>query len=235
MQNLAALLRDRLRVVKQSKPKAPTGARSRLPPVLAEPLVGMATLELSHEPLSEQIRAFSDRAAASRYSAVRIMPLFLLPGVHVMEDIPHEVEQAQGHSRLPLHLCPYLGSHVRMAHTLAAHASTPDAKRLLLAHGSRYPNANDCVEALSHQLNSEAAYWAIAPSLESKITEFAHQGCHTVDILPYFLFRGTLTDAIAQQVEALQQQFPAMTLHLATPLGSMETLTDLVLDLMTHS
>lgn len=232
MQNLAVQLRERLRLPTTAGVKPPIAQKVWTPTM--EPLVGIATLELSRESLAEQIRAFSDRAAASRYSAVRVMPLFLLPGVHVMEDIPREVAQAQAVSHLPIQICPYLGSHPAIAHTLAEGTFTMNVTRLLLAHGSSYPDANQPIEAIAHQLNSETAYWAIAPSLESKITEFVEQGCQTIDILPYFLFRGSITDAIAQEVDQLQSQFPSVTLHLSPPLGVKSTTVDLVFDLMTQ-
>jgi sirohydrochlorin cobaltochelatase len=234
MQRLALALRDRLRLQHTAPEDCEWfGRRGRRDPKpVVEPLVGIATLELARKSLAEQIRAFGDRAAASRYQAVRVVPLFLLPGVHVMEDIPREVADAQAQSRLPIQLCPYLGSHPGLVHALAHRDAAPDAVRLLVAHGSRYPQANQPIEAIAQQLNFDAAYWAIAPSLESKITTFAHQGWHTVDILPYFLFGGSITDAIAQQVHTLRHQFPQMTLHLAQPLEFMPALLDLVLDVM---
>ncbi|HEY9872546.1 MAG TPA: CbiX/SirB N-terminal domain-containing protein, partial [Candidatus Obscuribacterales bacterium] len=63
--------------------------------VIHKPLVGTATLELAPLPLHEQIRQFADRAKSFGCKHLVVLPLFLLPGVHVMEDIPAEVALAQ--------------------------------------------------------------------------------------------------------------------------------------------
>ncbi|NEP61366.1 MAG: sirohydrochlorin chelatase, partial [Symploca sp. SIO2G7] len=59
------------------------------------PLVGTATLELAPSPLHEQIQQFANLALRVGCQEVQLLPLFLLPGVHVMEDIPAEAAQAQ--------------------------------------------------------------------------------------------------------------------------------------------
>jgi hypothetical protein len=59
------------------------------------PLVGTATLELADTPLHEQICEFASVALADGCKQVQLLPIFLLPGVHVREDIPTEVALAQ--------------------------------------------------------------------------------------------------------------------------------------------
>jgi sirohydrochlorin cobaltochelatase len=77
------------------------------PEPVGGPLVGTACLEVGAVPLHQQIVAFSRRARAAGAQRVRLVPLFLLAGVHVMEDIPAEVEQArQGLPDLTLEVCP---------------------------------------------------------------------------------------------------------------------------------
>jgi sirohydrochlorin ferrochelatase len=50
--------------------------------------------------------------------------------------------------------------------------------------------------------------------------------------LPYFLFAGGITDAIAQSVSGLQAQFPRLQLKLAEPIGASAQLADLIVDLI---
>ena len=206
------------------------------------PLVGTAFLECHPLPLHQQIEQFSDRVKsatiASNGSAkpckIAILPLFLLPGVHVMDDIPQEMalaQQALGDA-IELDLRPAIGSHSGL-HRLVTEcmAKQPVEAWIVLAHGSRRPNGNQPVEDLAEHLGTLTAYWSVPPSLESRLQELSQLGICQIGILPYFLFAGGITDAIAQAVETLSQQFPTLKLHLAPPLAASSELTDLLVDL----
>ena len=197
-------------------------------------LVGTACLELAPVPLHEQIREFGDRALKYGYNRIEIVPLFLLPGIHVMEDIPAEVAIAQKTlGRLKLELKPHLGTHPGLVNLLAKKQATTKAKAgILLAHGSRRAGAKQPVEAIAEQLGVVSAYWAVPPSLASRVQELVTAGHQQIGIIPYFLFAGGITDAIAQSVEQLQGQFPAVQIHLAEPLGASQELALLILDLV---
>lgn len=197
-------------------------------------LVGTACLELAPVPLHEQIREFGDRALKYGYNRIEIVPLFLLPGVHVMEDIPAEVAIAQKTlGRLKLELKPHLGTHSGLVNLLAKKQATTKAEAgILLAHGSRRAGAKQPVEAIAQQLGALSAYWAVPPSLASRVQELVTAGHQQIGIIPYFLFAGGITDAIAQSVEQLQGQFPAVQIHLAEPLGASQELALLILDLV---
>jgi sirohydrochlorin cobaltochelatase len=198
------------------------------------PPIGIATLELAPLPLHEQIRQFGNRTAKAGYRHLKVLPLFLLPGVHVMEDIPAEMAIAQtalGQS-LTLELCPHLGSHPQIQNLLVeAEAIAPTTARILLAHGSRRPGGNSPVAAIAASLNALPAYWSVPPSLVAQITTLAKTNCQEIVILPYFLFDGTITDAIAAAVSQLSQQFPSVRLHLTRPMGADATMAKLVADL----
>ena len=207
------------------------------------PLVGTASLECHPLPLHKQIEQFSDRVksaftTASNGSAkpckIAILPLFLLPGVHVMDDIPQEMalaQQALGDA-IELDLRPAIGSHPGL-HRLVTEcmAKQPVEAWIVLAHGSRRSNGNQPVEDLAERLGTLTAYWSVPPSLESRLQELSQLGIRQIGILPYFLFAGGITDAIAQTVETLSQQFPTLKLHLAPPLAASSELTDLLVDL----
>lgn len=202
-------------------------------PPAAEPLVGTACLELSAAPLHEQIRQFGS-TVASGYKRIQIVPLFLLPGVHVMEDIPAEVaiaQQALG-QELQLDLRPHLGTHPRLSNLLATQMTTSVDNWILLAHGSRRAGSKQTVAAIATQLSAVAAYWAVSPKLESRVKVLVEGGCEQIGILPYFLFAGGITDAIAQSVEQLKHEFPSVNFHLAEPVGVSAELADLIWDLI---
>lgn len=199
-----------------------------------EPLVGTACLELAPLPLHEQIQQFGKYALAAGFKHIQILPLFLLPGVHVMEDIPAEVTKAREilGSDLTIEVRPYLGFHSQISQLLTSNLNgfTADAW-ILLSHGSRRQGANYPLEALANQLGALAAYWSIPPSWESQAKTLLIKGKRRIGILPYFLFAGGITDAIAQSVKKIKQEYPAVKFHLAKPLGANSELAELILDL----
>jgi len=199
------------------------------------PLIGTAVLELHPLPLHQQIQQFADQARQKGCQHLQIIPLFLLPGVHVMEDIPTEVGLAQatlGTSML-LELRPYLGSHGGLLRLLTVPPSSPiPTGHVLIAHGSRRPKGNKPVEAIATQLGVLAAYWSVPPTLQAQIVHLIEQGCQRICIHPYFLFSGKVTDAIAQAVEALAGQFPEIQFQCLSPLETSDALARLVIDLM---
>lgn len=208
-------------------------------PLNSEHLVGIAALEMNPQPLHEQIQqfaksAFGERRLSQNENRLKIVPLFLLPGVHVMTDIPAEValaQQATGQDMI-IELQPYLGSHPNLEKLLAKQIATIKAEAwILLAHGSRRPGSQETVEAMAASLGAMTAYWAGPPSLESRVKELVTAGYREIAILPYFLFAGGITDAIATSIEELKLQFSAVNFQLAQPLGASAELAELIWDL----
>jgi sirohydrochlorin ferrochelatase len=199
-----------------------------------EPLVGTACLELAPLPLHEQIKQFGKYASSAGFRHIQILPLFLLPGVHVMEDIPAEVAKARQNfdSDLTIEVQPYLGFHTQISQLLSSSFNSFAAEAwILLSHGSRRSGANYPVEVLANQLGALAAYWSVSPSWETQAKNLLIQGKKRIGILPYFLFAGGITDAIAQSVNQIKQEYPAVEFYLAKPLGANAELADLILDL----
>ncbi len=179
---------------------------------LPDILLGTAYLELNPQPLHAQIRKFAELTSqrwccdGKDYLHLKILPLFLLPGVHVVEDIPAEVAQAQQNlgKNIILELKPYIGSHRYLQRLLQQQFTTTNAARIIVAHGSRRPDANAQVEALGKNLNALVAYWSGEPDLETRVQELVTAGYREIAIAPYFLFPGGITDAIADSTEALK-------------------------------
>ncbi|WP_017316942.1 sirohydrochlorin chelatase [Mastigocladopsis repens] len=198
-------------------------------------LVGTAYLELSPDPLHEQIIKFAKNALESGCNSLRILPLFLLPGVHVMEDIPAQVAlagQALGQD-IKIYLQPYLGSHPDLGRLLAKQVVATKAEaKILLAHGSRRPGGNTPVEAMATAIGAEVAYLAVPPSLEARVQELIGDGYRNLLIIPYFLFAGGMTDAVAQRQQELKLQFPEVNFQLVEPLGANAELVELIWDLL---
>ena len=195
--------------------------------------VGIAALELQPQPLHQQIQQFA--TSVDEVDCLQVVPLFLLPGVHVMTDIPEQItlaKQALGENMM-INLHPHLGSHPGLITLLSEQMATMKAETtILLAHGSRRPGSLEPIETLAAKLGAVTAYWAVAPSLESRIKDLVAAGKREVTILPYFLFTGGITDAIAQSIEKLKLQFPAVTFQLAEPLGASAELAEIIGDLI---
>lgn len=206
-------------------------------------LVGTACLELAAIPLSEQIYKFGLRVKAAGVSELKLLPVFLMSGVHVMEDIPAEVQAAQqllNHDSLTddalkLTLCPHLGSHRKLPDVLANRlASVPAEGSLLVAHGSRRPKGNRAILSLASRIGTTVAYWATPPDIESQVIALMQQGCQKLAILPYFLFAGGITDAITHRTEELAERFPSVSFRLLPTLGATDEIAQLAVELATQ-
>lgn len=217
------------------------GTRQRLERM---PWVGTAVLELAPLPLHQQIQQFAEQAIVYGYEAVQIVPLFLLAGVHVMEDIPAEVQVAQqqlqaAQKNIAIHVCPHLGSQEQLWQLLLNPVepitTDPQSGKVVVSHGSRRAESHLVIEQIAAQLGALPAYWSVAPSLETQVAELIKRGHQQIAILPYFLFEGGITDAIAQTVEHLRAQFPYAHLHLSRPIGATSALADQAFELITRN
>ncbi|MTJ07162.1 sirohydrochlorin chelatase [Anabaena sp. UHCC 0204] len=198
-----------------------------------ENFVGVATLEANIQPLHLQIKDFTDRVQAFGCKRVQIIPLFLLPGFHVMTDIPAEIAIAQEviGAGMIMELRPYIGSYPGLGKFVARMMMTVKADvSIILAHGSRRAGSHAPVESIAASVGAVTAYWSVPPSLEIRVQELIAAGDQEIAIFPYFLFTGGITDAIALAVETLKLQFPSVSFQLAPPLGTSREFADLIWD-----
>ncbi len=207
------------------------------------PLVGWGTLELAQIPLHQQLLEFGRSLQNQPVSEIQVIPLFLLPGVHVAEDIPAEigiVSQTLSYRHLSIDLRPYIGSHPGIGDLLGTKmAARSGYNWIILSHGSRRPGSNEPVEKMTNYLEGKyqtpvcAAYWSVAPSLESQILTLVRGGHRQIGIVPYFLFKGGITEAIARSVEQFAREYPAVNFYLGEPLGASVELVELILGCVT--
>lgn len=203
-------------------------------------LVETAVLELGPVPLHQQIATFCDRAQACGLSTVKILPLFLLAGVHVREDLPAEVAQAQPLSPLPLHLLPHLGAGDALLPVLRAQQRSlqfqiqqaqgaEQCRWVLMAHGSRRSEVTPSLEALATRLEARLAYWVGSPSLGDRLTELWHAADAPIGLLSYFLFEGGITDGLqAQYQTAMAMVHQPAAVWQAPPLAAFPELAQVV-------
>lgn len=107
-------------------------------------------------------------------------------------------------------------------------AELPAKTRILIAHGTRLPLGAIYYENLAHQLNADLAYWSTTPWFTERIKAQIALGIKKIALLPYFLFPGKITDAIAQEITKLQTEYPQVELFLGQPLGATEALAELI-------
>lgn len=176
-------------------------------------------LELNDRPLHEQIMTI---VKTHHCRSLAILPLFLQPGTHVLQDLPAEVQKAQAAVQFmdcQLRLLPYLGANPALQTSLKSLCAT-DQPWILVAHGSTHPQAQIFFTQLHQTLGTHAAYWQHAPTLQNTLETLLHQGQPSVGLLPYFLFPGKITDTILQQFCTLQHQYKHVNLRDPAPLLS---------------
>jgi sirohydrochlorin cobaltochelatase len=198
-------------------------------------LVTTGALEFGEVSLAERIQQSVELAKTQGYKNLRVVPIFLLPGKHVSEDLPLTLASAclMSDCDFPVHLCPYLGSHSGIEKLLANRMAEINVDRwILLAHGSRRLGGNYPVAQLAERLQALTAYWSTAPDLASRLPQLQAEGDRRIGIFPYFLFPGKIMETLSQQIQAYGQQFPELDLHLLRPLEPSTELVNLILDLI---
>lgn len=209
-------------------------------PILSKskfPLVETGSLELTTIPLHINIEKYAQLVQKSGANHLKILPLFLTPGVHVCEDIPAEITKVQRilAPEITLELLPYLGHYPELLAILKTQFMTsPKEGRILLAHGTKYPKGNIALQNLATQLNANVAYWSITPSLKEQVEALISKQIKRIVIVPYFLFPGKITDAIAIEVSKLQQAFPETELLWGEPLSTTGELANLIVEVLTR-
>ena len=200
------------------------------------PSIGTGSLELTIIPLHKKIEKYAGFIQKFGYTHLKILPLFLTPGVHVCEDIPTEISLVKGllAEEMTIELLPYLGSYPQTL-TILNKQFTPveNDGKILLAHGTRYPQGNIWLQNLANQLNARIAYYSVVGSLQAQIENLISKQTQKIKIIPYFLFPGRITDAISTEVNKLQQVFPKTKLILGKPLGETGELANLIVEVLT--
>jgi sirohydrochlorin ferrochelatase len=109
---------------------------------------------------------------------------------------------------------------------------------LLIAHGSRHPEANGDLHALADEMRRTEEYPVIEPaflelaepSIDTAGRRCVAQGAERVILLPYFLAAGVhVSRDLQDRRDRLSWEFPNVEFVLAQPLGPHPLLRDIVL------
>jgi sirohydrochlorin ferrochelatase len=107
---------------------------------------------------------------------------------------------------------------------------------LLIAHGSRNPEANADLDHLAEGLRQrghplvQTAFLELAePDIDSGAARCVEQGAERVVLVPYFLSPGVhVRRDLTAARDRLAERFPGVELRLAEPLGRHPLLLDVV-------
>ena len=199
--------------------------------LIKSPAIELAALELSSKSLSNSLTDFARSVRQQGIEQIKVIPLFLAPGVHVVEDIPAEIALAikQLNFQVSIKLSTYLGKYSGMIPLLKHKFSElPASTRIIVAHGSRASATSDYYQELADKLDADIAYWSTTPKFTQAIEQKIASGSQKIAILPYFLFPGKITAAIAREIALLSQKYPQIELILGQPLGATADLAELI-------
>ena len=184
-------------------------------------------LEGQAQSLAQQLEQFADEVIPLGIKEIVILPLFLLAGVHVSEDIPHEVAIAQSklqgkvQEKLIFRITPHLGTDSQIPNLLLQHfqkyKNTQNIEKqgqILVSHGSRRVDANQVVEDLATHCQASAAYWGVEPKIETQVENLLTEGIRQINVLPYFLTEGGITEAIARKLDVYSDRVQIQLLPL---------------------
>jgi sirohydrochlorin ferrochelatase len=116
-------------------------------------------------------------------------------------------------------------------------AAPPRTALLLIAHGSRRPDANADLDHLVGQLRDhgrfpivEASFLELAePTVEGGAARCIEQGAERLLMVPYFLSAGVHVQRdLAALRDALSRRYPRVEVRLAEPLGRHPLLVEVV-------
>jgi sirohydrochlorin ferrochelatase len=172
--------------------------------------IGGGCLEGQELSLAQQLEQFAIEVIQSGISEIVILPLFLLAGVHVSDDIPAQVAIAESklQDQFIFQTTAHLGTNPQIPSLLLQHfekyteqSNVDQQGRILMAHGSRRDGANQVVEDLASQSQAIAAYWGVEPKIETQIENLISRRTNKINVLPYFLTEGGITEAIANKLK----------------------------------
>lgn len=204
-------------------------------------ILNIAYLELGEQSLSEQIVDFAKLCQEKKYNKLKILPLFLLAGTHVKEDIPQQINQAIKNIKankinIKIEIKQYLGSHHKFIDLISKkYPKNQDDKIVMIAHGTTLQNGNQELNFLTHKLGYELAFWSIYPSLTEKINVLIRQGYQNIFILPYFLFTGKITITIAEQIAQLQKQYRHINFVLLETIAEKKQFAEVIIQILLES
>ena len=195
-------------------------------------------LELAQESLAQKIIDFATICTEKGYSRLKILPLFLFSGTHVLQDIPHELNLARDFlahkSTIDVELLSHLGSDPSIIDLLnKKYQENPSDARILITHGTRLSKGKNEAHQVAQILDAQLAFWSMNPFFAEIVDRLVQERKKSIAILPYFLFLGKITSAIATQMKELHKKYPDTELKIISPLGATPELAEIIVKQLT--
>ncbi|MDR4504353.1 MAG: sirohydrochlorin chelatase [Candidatus Scalindua sp.] len=176
---------------------------------------------------------------------VSVLPLFLLTAEHIKHDIVDVVNETMDTFRdKKIYLSQAMGVdhkmvdlvNKRIVQVCAVHAiDTSDAAVLMIGRGSSDPDATSDFCKLVRLVTEKADYKRVGhgfiamakPSVEETLNHLIKEGYRSILLEPYLIFNGLLFQRLGVLVNRYAQNFPDLTIKLATTLGEDPLFFDL--------
>ena len=110
---------------------------------------------------------------------------------------------------------------------------------LLMAHGSRIPEANDAVREIAAMVQEMTGYEIVEvsfreqhlPNIQSGIDACVAQGARRVLLVPYFLFIGAhVQEDLPAEMAQARERYPKVEFAMGTHLGVHRKLAEVVVE-----
>ncbi|MBT0663904.1 CbiX/SirB N-terminal domain-containing protein [Geobacter pelophilus] len=110
---------------------------------------------------------------------------------------------------------------------------------LLMAHGSRIPEANDAVQEIAAMVRTMTGYEIVEvsfremhlPNIQQGIDACVKQGAERVLLMPYFLFIGAhVQEDLPEEMAQARERYPKVEFAMGNHLGVHRKLAEVVVE-----
>ncbi len=108
---------------------------------------------------------------------------------------------------------------------------------LLMAHGSRIPEANDAAREVARMMQEMTGFGIVEvsfreqhrPNIQQGIDSCVEQGAERILLIPYFLFMGAhVQEDLPEEIEEARLRYPQVEFAMGTHLGAHRKLAEIV-------
>lgn len=202
-----------------------------------QPIKEYSFLENSRPTISEALVRCIEKGATD----ITIIPVLLLPGIHANEDIPNEILKVKINSpHIRFKYSSPLGTSIELIDLLQSrlidqglmNQGQGTAKIILVAHGSRHPEADPVCKKIAANLEDKVncpvqiAYLKNAPSFNDVMSYIRDGEFNSIYVIPFFLFTGGFKQQIEDTINTLHSS--STEVILCEPLGFDDQLASIL-------
>jgi sirohydrochlorin ferrochelatase len=115
---------------------------------------------------------------------------------------------------------------------------------LLMAHGSRIPEANNAVSEIASMVKEMSGFDIVeisfrenySPDIQKGIDACVERGAARILLVPYFLYLGAhVLQDLPEEIEEARQRHPGVEMMMGKPLGVHRKLAEIVTERITEA